>query len=312
MRSRVILLALLMASALTLVVQVQGIAPYSLSINPSTTGLSNSVTITVTVTNGVRNTFYGVTIGVQKPNGTGSGISNQVISTDNRGSGSISVQYSSTSTSWTVLNGTVATNVGGVYNVAVNQTSPTSIANVATGQFTVSAMMSVVVSQPASGTIVQRGQALTITAAVANSLGAVAGAKVKFLTPLNVNLTLPEVSSTNGVYSISYQVLMNDPLGPWTIIVYASDTSGNTGTSLPVTVTVTKSDLFVDAMVTYNSKGVPTTSFSTGDTVYPYFRIKYSGSTGAFLTTGQYVVSVKNPSGATVANLTAVYDATRL
>jgi KaiC/GvpD/RAD55 family RecA-like ATPase len=105
---------------------------------------------------------------------------------------------------------------------------------------------------------------------------------------------------------------MNDPLGSWTIIVYASDTSGNTGTSLPVTVTVTKSDLFVDAMVTYNSKGVPTTSFSIGDTVYPYFRIKYSGSTGAFLTTGQYVVSVKNPSGATVANLTAVYDATRL
>jgi KaiC/GvpD/RAD55 family RecA-like ATPase len=105
---------------------------------------------------------------------------------------------------------------------------------------------------------------------------------------------------------------MNDPLGSWTIIVYASDTSGNSGTSLPVTVTITKSDLFVDAMITYNSKGVPTTSFSTGDTVYPYFRIKYSGSTGAFLTTGQYVVSVKNPSGATVANLTAVYDANRL
>src|SRR5713101_5051113 len=311
MRPRVIFLAVLMASVLTLVVQVHGIAPYSLSINPPTTSLGNSVTITVIVTNGVRNTFYGVTIGVQKPNGAGSAISNQVISTDNRGSGSVSVQYP-TSTSWTPLNGTVATNVGGVYNVAVNQTSPTNIANVATAQFTVSAMMSVVVSQPASGTIVQRGQALTITAAVANSLGAVAGAKVKFLTPLDVNLTLPEVSSTNGVYSISYQVLMNDPLGSWTIIVYASDTSGNSGTSLPVTVTITKSDLFVDAMVTYNSKGVPTTSFSTGDTVYPYFRIKYSGSTGAFLTTGQYVVSVKNPSGTTVANLTAVYDATRL
>src|SRR3989442_1457730 len=312
MRSRVILLALLMASALTLVVQVQGIAPYSLSINPSTTGLSNSVTITVTVTNGVRNTFYGVTIGVQKPNGTGSAISNQVISTDNRGSGSISVQYSSTSTSWTALNGTVNTNVEGVYNVAVNQTSPTNIANVATGQFTVTAMMSVVVSQPTSGTIVQRGQALTITATVTNSLGAVSGAIVTADTPSNGQITLPEVSSTNGVYSIIYQVLMNDPLGSWTIIVHGRDTSGNSGTSLPVTVTVTKSDLFVDAMITYNSKGVPTSSFSTGDIVYPYFRIKYSGSTGAFLTTGQYVVSVKNPSGTTVANLTAVYDATRL
>jgi len=312
MRPYVILLMLVLASALTLVVQVHGIAPYSLSINPSSTSLGNSVTIAVTVTNGVRNTFYGVTIGVQKPNGTGSAISNQVISTDNRGSGSISVQYSSTSTSWTVLNGTVATNVGGVYNVAVNQTSPTNIANVATGQFTVTAMMSVVVTQPTSGTIVQRGQALTITATVTNSLGAVTGALVTANTPSNGQLTIPEVSSSNGVYSISYQVLMNDPLDSWTIVIHARDTSGNSGTSLPVSVTITKSDLFVDAMITYNSKGVPTTSFSTGDTIYPYFRIKYSGSTGAFLTTGQYVVSVENPSGATVANLTAVYDANRL
>ena len=312
MRPYVILLVLVLASALTLVVQVYGTAPYSLSINPSTTSLGNSVTITVAVTNGARNSLYGVTIGVQKPNGTGSAISNQVISTDNRGSGSVPVQYGPTSTSWTVLNGTVATNVGGVYNVAVNQTSPTNIASVATGQFTVTALMSVIVSQPTSGTIVQRGQALTITAAVANSLGAVTGAVVTADTPSNGQLTLPGVSSTSGVYSISYQVLMNDPLGSWTIIVRAKDSNQNSGVSLPVNVTIAKSDLFVDAMVTYNSKGVPTASFSTGDTVYPYFRIKYSGSSGTFLTSGQYVVSVKNPSGATVANLTSVYDANRL
>ena len=312
MRPRVIFLALLMVSVLTFVVQVQGIAPYSLSINPSTTSLGNSVTITVTVTNGARNTLYGVTIGVQKPNGTGSAISNQVVSTDNRGSGSVSVQYGQSSTSWTSLNGTVNTNVGGVYNVAVNQTSPSNIANVVTGQFTVTAMMSVVVSQPTSGTTVPRGQALTITATVANSLGAVSGAVVTADTPSNGQLTLPQVSSTNGVYSLSYQVLMNDQLGSWTIIVLATDTNGNSGTSLPVTVTVTKSELFVDAMVTYNSKSIPSTSFSSGDTLYPYFRIKYSGSSGGFLASGQYVVSVKNPSGITIANLTAVYDANRL
>src|SRR6266852_3465507 len=312
MRPYVILLVLMLLPILAFVVEVHGIAPYSLTISPTTTSLGNTVNILVTVTNGNRNTFYTVTIGVQKPNGTGSAITTQAISTDNRGSGSVAVQYSSTSTSWTPLNGTVATNVGGVYNVAVNQTSPTNIANVATGQFTVTAMMSVVVSQPASGTIVQRGQMLTITATVANSLGAVTGATVTADTPSNGQLTLPEVSSTNGVYSITYQVLMNDPLGSWTIIVRARDTSGNSGVSLPANATITKSDLFVDALVTYNSKGVPTTSFSTGDTVYPYFRIKYSGSTGAFLTTGQYVVSVKNPSGRTVANLTAVYDANRL
>ncbi len=312
MRPRVIFLALLMASVVTFVAQTHGIAPYSLSINPPTTSLGNSVTITVSVTNGARNTLYGVTIGVQKPNGTGSAISNQVISTDNRGSGSVSVQYGASSTSWTSLTGTVNTNVGGVYNVAVNQTSPSNIANVVTGQFTVTAMMSVVVSQPTSGTTIQRGQALTITAAVANSLGAVSGAVVTVDTPSNGQLTLPQVSSTNGVYSLSYQVLMNDPLGSWTLTVGATDTNGNSGTSLPVTVTVTKSELFVDAMVTYNSKGIPSASFSSGDTLYPYFRIKYSGSSGAFLASGQYVVSVKNPSGVTVANLTAVYDANRL
>ncbi len=312
MRPYVILLVLMLLPILAFVVQVYGIAPYSLTISPTTTSLGNTVNILVTVTNGNRNTFYTVTVGVQKPNGTGSAITTQAISTDNRGSGSVAVQYSSTSTSWTPLNGTVATNVGGVYNVAVNQTSPTNIANVATGQFTVTAMMSVVVSQPASGTIVQRGQTLTITATVANSLGAVTGATVTADTPSNGQLTLPEVSSANGVYSITYQVLMNDPLGSWTIIVRAKDTSQNSGVSLPANATITRSDLFVDAMVTYNSKGVPTTSFSTGDTLYPYFRIKYSGSSGTFLTAGQYVVSVKNPSGTTVANLTAVYDANRL
>src|SRR5437660_12451626 len=105
---------------------------------------------------------------------------------------------------------------------------------------------------------------------------------------------------------------MNDPLGSWTIIVAARDPSGNSGTSLPVTVTIAKSDLFVDAMVIYNSKGAPSTSFSSGDALYPYFRIKYSGSSGTFLTAGQYVVLVKNHWGTTVTNHTAVYDAYHL
>jgi KaiC/GvpD/RAD55 family RecA-like ATPase len=309
LRLYIALLPLVLMAALVSVEQVRGIAPYSLGINPSNISLGNTVTITVTITGGMRNTAYTVTVGVQKPNGTGLAVTNQPIFTDNRGGGSASVQYGPNAGSW---NGTVATNVAGVYNVAVNQTSPTNIGTVATGQFTVISQMSVVVSQPTSGTIVQRGQTLTISVAVANSLGAVSGAIVTADTPSNGQLTLPQVSSTNGVYSIVYQVLMNDPLGSWTIIVQAKDTSGNSGTSLPITVTITKSDLFVDAMVTYDSKGVPSTSFSSGDTVYPYFRIKYSGSSGTFLTSGQYVVSVKNPSGNTVANLTAVYDANRL
>jgi len=253
------LVALVLATTFAFVAQVQGVAPYSLGINPSNISLGNTVTISVTISGGSRNTAYGVTLGVQKPNGTGLAVANQVISTDNRGAGSFSIQYPNAG-SWTAQNGTVATNVSGVYNVAVNQTSPTNIGTVATGQFTVTSQMSVVVSQPISGTIVQRGQALTISVAVANSLGAVSGAIVTADTPSNGQLTLPQVSSTNGVYSITYQVLMNDPLGSWTIIVQARDPSGNSGTGLPVTVSIVKSDLFVDAMITYNSKSVPSSS----------------------------------------------------
>jgi len=153
-----VMLLIVLATGLLLVVPVKAdIPPYSLSVSPTTISLGNTVNIMVIVTSGNARFAYGVTIGVQKPNGAGSAVSNQVISTDRFGSGSVSVQYP-TSTSWTPVNGTVATNVGGVYNVVVNQTSPTNIANVASRQFTVTAMMSVVVSQPTSGTIVQRGR----------------------------------------------------------------------------------------------------------------------------------------------------------
>ena len=289
------------------------VAPYSLGINPSNISLGNSATISITISNGNRNSAYMVTVAVQKPNGTGTAVAtNQLISTDNKGNGGpLQINYPN-SVSWTPLNGTVATDRGGVYNVIVNQTSPSNIGTVATGQFTVISQLNVVVSQPTAGAVVERGQSITISATVANSLGAVSGAVVTADTPSNGQLTLPQVSSTNGVYSITYQVLMNDPLGPWTIIVQAVDVNKNSGTSLPVTVTITKSDLFVDAMVIYNSKGVPTTSFTSGDALYPYFRIGYSGLTATFLTSGQYVVSIRNPSGTLVASLTAVYDANRL
>lgn len=291
---------------------VRAVAPYSLSINPTTLSLGNNVALSVTVTNGNRNSAYTVLFNVQKPNGTGSAISTQVIATDNKGSGQITIQYPNGGVGWTAINGTVATNVGGVYNVFVNQTSPSNIGTVSSGQFTVTTGMNVVISQPSAGGTIQRGQVLTIRVTVANSLGAVSGATVIADTPSGGQLTIPQVSSTNGVYSIDYQVLMNDPLGPWTITVQARDVNGNSGTSLPTTVNVVKSQLFVDGMIVYDSRGAPATSFSIGDTFYPYFRIRYSGSTGSFLTTGQYIVSVKNPSGTTIENLTAVYDSNRL
>jgi hypothetical protein len=318
LRLHATLLVILTLAALSLITEVAAPPPgtptYSLGISPSNPiGLGGTVALTVSETGGAKNSAYTLAFRVQKPDGIGVAVNSQVLSTDNFGAGGVSVQYPASS--WTALNRTVKTDLVGVYNVVVNQTAPTNTGTVATGQFTVTSQMSIVISQPTSGTIVQRGQAVTISVTVSNSLGAVSGATVKANypteTPGNGHLPLPQLSS-NGVYSTSYQTMLNDPLGTWTILVNATDSNGNSGTSLPVVVTLTKSSLFVDAMITYNSKGVPSTSFSAGDVLYPYFRIRYSGSSGAFLASGQYVVSVKNPSGVTATNLTASYDAGRL
>jgi len=300
---------------LSLVTQVfappAGTPSYSLGITPSNPiGLGGAVTLTVTATGGTKNSGYTLSLTVQKPNGTGLATIGQVLSTDIRGNGVISIQYPTSS--WTAVNGTVRTDVTGVYNVAVNQTAPTNVGTVAVAQFTVTSQLSVVISSPITGAVFQRGQAVAISVAVSNSLGAVSGATVTADTPSNGLLVLPQLSSASGVYSTPYQVLMNDPLGQWTLVVSARDNNGNAGVSLPIIITVVRSSLFVDALIAYNSKGVPATSFSAGDTLYPYFRIRYAGSTGSFLNSGQFVVSIMRPSGSIATNITAVYDSNRL
>jgi KaiC/GvpD/RAD55 family RecA-like ATPase len=154
---------------------------------------------------------------------------------------------------------------------------------------------------------VERGRKVTISATVSDLSGPISTATVKANTPSNGELVLSQTSP--GAYSIDYQVLMNAPLGPWTIQVQANDNRGNAGTSNLVTASIVRSELIVDALAVYNSKGIPATDFSPGETIYPFFRIRYSS--GDLLTAGQYRVSVRSPSGTTTANLTAVYDNSR-
>ena len=89
----------------------------------------------------------------------------------------------------------------------------------------------------------------------------------------------------------------------------ATDPIGNGGTSGVSTINVTKSDLIVDGLATYNGKGDPTTTFSPGDTIFPFFRLRYSS--GAYITSGQYRVAIENPGGREIANLTATYDSSK-
>jgi KaiC/GvpD/RAD55 family RecA-like ATPase len=279
-------------------------ASYTLSISPNVpVSLGTTITLSLSLTGGVRNSAYTVVFQVVKPNETGSATTSRTISTDNRGTGSVSLTYPDPS--WTATNGTVATDVGGVYNVFANQTTPTNTGTVANGQFTVSSQLTVVISQPVAGATVQRGQTFLISVTVSSLSGPDTGATVSANAPnaLNPRIFLPQTGI--GVYTASYQVSASDPAGPWTIIVQASDSQGNTGSSTPVTVSVTRNDLIVDSLVTYNSKG-PSTSFSAGDTIFAFFRIRYSS--GSYLDTGQYSVVLRNPSGSVVQNLTAAYD----
>ncbi len=299
---------LFLGLTLTLVSSV--VAPaspvYSLTVSPGfPVSRGTTVTLILSISNGQANGAYGVSIGVTKPNGTGQASTSRIISTDNRGVGSTSVPYPDAS--FTPVNGTVATDISGVYTVRANQTSPSLVANVATATFTVTSTLTVVLSAPITGIYVQRGQKVTITATVSDLSGPITSATAYANTPPGGIIYLTQV--TSGVYSGDYQVLMYDPVGPWTVRVSASDTRGNSGVSGTATVTITKSDLVIDSLVAYNSKGLPSTDFSQGDTIYPFFRIRYSS--GPFLTSGQFRVSVKNPSGTVVANLTAVYDTAR-
>src|SRR5213593_4445582 len=194
----------LVALALTLFLAatplVEGIPPYNLTISPSVpVSLGSTITMTLSISGGTRNTAYGVTFAVVKPNGTGSATANRIINTDNRGNGAVTQFYPDPS--FTASNGTVATDVGGVYNVYVNQTSPSNIVNVATGSFTVSSKLNVVVTLPAPGTVLQRGQTATISATVSALSGPDNAASVYANTPSSGRLLLPQTSP--GVYTLN-------------------------------------------------------------------------------------------------------------
>jgi len=306
-RALIPLVALALTLSLAAVPLVEAVAPYTLTISPTVpVSLGSTITMTLTVSGGTRNSAYTVTFDVVKPNGTGSATVIRTVTTDNRGNGAISQFYPDPS--FTAASGTVATDVGGVYNVYVNQTSPTSIGTVATGQFTVSSALNVVISQPVPGTVLQRGQTTIISATVSALSGPDNAATVYANTPSSGRLLLPQTSP--GVYTVNYLVSSSDPTGTWSMVVQASDTIGNSGISAPVNITIAKNDLIIDSLVAYNSKGDPTTSFSTGDSIHAFFRIKYSLGT-SYLTSGQYAVGLRNPSGALIANLTAAYDTSR-
>src|SRR6184192_256517 len=88
----------LVALVLTLILAqaplVSGAASYALSISPNVpVSLGTGMTFTLTISGGTRNSAYTVLFNVVKPNGTGSALATKVITTNNAGTGSLSLNY---------------------------------------------------------------------------------------------------------------------------------------------------------------------------------------------------------------------------
>src|SRR6266446_6491332 len=131
--------------------------------------------------------------------------------------------------------------------------------------------------------------------------------------------------SRNTAYTILFQVVKPGGNGSATLSTNLQTNNQGAGSTQPTTypnpswtstsgtvatdVDGVYNDLILYSLSTYNSKGSPTTNFSPGDTIYASFKIRYSSSSSSSeLTSGQYYVSLRNPSGALVANMTASYD----
>jgi len=313
LRSRIIGLLVLASLVPLLISNVAAPPQYSLSISPSSgiMNLGNTATLTFNVKGGAANTPYSVTIDVVKPNGSGTATANGNFVTDSRGIGSATFPYPSSS--FIALNGTLATDALGVYTVSANVTAPGPPGIVATLQFIVSSQLTVVISRPTGGTIV-RGTGVLITATVSDlNSRPVSRAIVSANTPTGNEIGLIETVPGSGVYEVSYDAQLSDPIGAWTTQVTAADLVGNSGLSNQVTVTIQTSTLVVEDFVAYDARGLPSTDFSPGDTIYPFFRIRYgtTGSSVQYLKDGQFKLSVISSSGIPIANLTAIYDYTR-
>src|ERR1700756_2982031 len=128
MRPRSAIPIVLAALALTMIFTPSvAAASYTLTISPNTVvSLGTQMTMTIDISGGSKFTAYTLVFEIEKPNGTGTATTSRVLTTDNRGVASSTVPYPDPS--FTATSGTVATDVGGVYNVIVNQTAPSNIA----------------------------------------------------------------------------------------------------------------------------------------------------------------------------------------
>jgi KaiC/GvpD/RAD55 family RecA-like ATPase len=286
-----------------------GVANYAVNASPPTVNLGQNVTITVSWNGGTAGVSYTFKITVNKPGGTGSAWTSVSRAANSTGGEAVAMTYPNPASAWTLVSGgTVNTDIEGTYGVTVDKTAPNPVQTaVATTTFIVKHDISVVITSPSPSFNFYRGNIVTLTASLTDVNGQkITSGSAVASTPQS-SLVLPQTSSL-GVYSAQYQIQLGDPLGTWNLTVSGTMPGGNYGSST-IYVTILPAQLVVSSLATFNAQGNPTADFSPGDSLYATFRIAYSSS--GFLQQGSFNIQVKDPSGANVANLLAIYDPNR-
>ncbi len=280
---------------------------YSVSVSPSTVNLGQTASITIAITGGAPNVGYTMRTTVTKPSGTGQAYVDVTVATDVSGNGQGGAVYPNNVPAWTVVTPSLGTDATGPYNVSADKLAPNPAQNgVAAATFWVTNRLAVTPVSPAAPNFT-RGITVMISGTVHDANGQpVTTATVTANTPRSTITLSPSLSP--GSYSSQYQLQKDDSLGTWNITITANSPGGNTGAAFTI-VQVLPSPLIVTNLATYNSFGTPTSDFSPGDSLYAEFKIAYSGS--GFADTGTYALLVRNPSGATVSTLQAIYDPNR-
>lgn len=290
---------------------INGWAALSVAGNasPSTINMGQNVTITVSWNGGTAGASYSYRVTVTKPSAIGQAYATLSRLANSTGGGVVAVQYPQPTSAWTLVTGTVNTDVEGVYSVTVDKTAPNPVlTGVASTSFTVTHVISVAVLSPSPPSVsFNRGNTVTITASLVDASGQPVTSGTATATTPQSTLSLP-ATTTPGTFSAQYQVQLADPLGTWNITVSGTMPGGNYG-SRKISATILSASLIVTSLSTFNAQGTPTADFSPGDSMYATFRIAYS-STG-FLQEGSFKIQVRNPSGGTVTPILTTYDPNR-
>ena len=284
-----------------------GAIGYAVNAVPSTINLGQNVTIAVSWNGGTAGASYTFRITVTKPNGQGSAWTSLTTNANSTGGGAVAINYPQPFASWTMVSGTINTDIEKTYGVTVDRTSPNPVqTGVATTSFVVTHLISVAITSLSGGANLYRGSGSTVTALLSDARGLpVITGSATATTPKG---TLPLSQGQPGSYSGQYLIQLGDAIGPWNITVTGTLVGGNYGSSSTI-VTISSVQLIVLGLATTNAYQAPTSDFNPGDSLYATYRIAYSSS--GFLGQGAFNLQVRNPSGAFVANLTSIYDSNR-